>query len=466
MILLRGCPLSIVILLVSAVGCTMVHRDAAAPSSAQAPAPPAASAASAPAKAPPAPATTSPAGASSRPALTEDSTADDYVAFAEAANPGLQAAHARWQAAQQRAPQARSLDDPKLSYTAAVSKDMRIHEVTVEQMFPWFGKLDLRAAVAEEEANAARQTYEAQRVKLAYQVKQAYYEYYYLSRSIEAVRGNRDLVKYLGDVALAKYRTAGASQPDVIRAQVELGKLDDQLRTLEDSRGAAAARLNALLVRPMDTPTPWPKAVPEEKFDVPDPEILAWLHESNPELKGLDHEIVREKQAIALAEKDYYPDIGIGIGYMNNVERMEGSDDHMVVGMISVTLPIWREKYAAGVREAQLRHEAALKMRGDRENMLAADLKMATFGLRDATRKTALYRDTLLPKARESLQSVEAAFRTGSANFVDLVDARRTLLEFQLMYERSLVDHAVRLAEIEMLVGRPLPRKGEALPSK
>jgi outer membrane protein TolC len=151
---------------------------------------------------------------------------------------------------------------------------------------------------------------------------------------------------------------------------------------------------------------------------------------------------------------------------MNNVERMEGSEDHMVVGMISVTLPIWREKYAAGVREAQLRHEAALKMRGDRENMLAADLKMAAFGLRDATRKIALYRDTLLPKARESLQSVEAAFRTGSANFVDLVDARRTLLEFQLMYERSLVDHAVRLAEIEMLVGRPLPRKGEVLPSK
>jgi outer membrane protein TolC len=161
---------------------------------------------------------------------------------------------------------------------------------------------------------------------------------------------------------------------------------------------------------------------------------------------------------VELAKKDFWPDLGVGVGYMNQVQSMIGSDDHAVVGMVSITLPIWREKYAAGVREAELRREAAVKDKADRENRLAADLKMALYELRDAHRKINLYRDTLIPKAKESLQATEAAFRTGSANFVDLVDGQRMLLEFQLMDERALVDHAEHLAQIEMLVGRELPR--------
>jgi outer membrane protein TolC len=126
-----------------------------------------------------------------------------------------------------------------------------------------------------------------------------------------------------------------------------------------------------------------------------------------------------------------------------------------------VTLPIWREKYAAGVREAEFRQDAALKMRADKANMLGADVKLALYQMRDAQRKRVLYQGTLIPKAKESLQATEAAFRTGQANFVDLVDARRTLLEFQLMAERMLADHAQRAAELEMLVGKELPRTGK-----
>jgi len=390
--------------------------------------------------------------------LPENPALADYLAFAEANNPGLASARLRWQAATERIIQARSLEDPRLSYRAAISGDMRTQEVVVEQMFPWFGKLDLRAAVAREEAEAARQQYEAERLKVAYRVKNAYFDYYYLARSIEAVRQNRDLVKYLGDVALARYRTASGTQPDVIRAQVELGKLDDQLRTLEDSRGAAAARLSAVLARPINTPVPWPAAIAEDIFEVPDEQVLTWLSESSPELQAMQHEVARELHAVELAQKDYWPDVGLGVGYMNQVERMERSDDHVVVGMVSITLPVWREKYAAGVREAEARSEAAARSRQDRQNLLAADVKMALYQVRDARRKIVLYRDTLLPKAKESLQSMEAAFRTGAANFVDLVDARRLLLEFQLSYERALADHAQRLAELEMLVGRPMPR--------
>jgi len=418
-------------------------------------------AAAATAAAPAQPAIAQPAPAA-RADLPENPTLAEYLALAASNNPGLAAAEAKWKAAQERVPQATALDDPRISYRTSLGKDMRQHEVVIEQMFPWFGKLDLRGEVARQEAEAARQQREVLALKVAYQVKNAYYEYYYLARAIDLARQNRDLVKGLGDIALARYKSGGGGYQDVTRAQVELGKLEDQVRTLEDSRGAAAARLNAALNRPTGAPLPWPKAVPDTEIEAAsDEQVLEWLAGANPELKAMDHDIARERTSIDLAKKDYWPDVGLGVGYMNQVEQMIKSDDHMVVGMVSVTLPIWREKYAAGVREAEFRRDAALKMRADRANMLGADVKMALYQMRDAQRKMVLYRDTLIPKARESLQATEAAFRTGQANFVDLVDGERMLLEFQLMYERMLADHAQRAAELEMLVGKELPKTGK-----
>ena len=406
-----------------------------------------------------APAQTAPAA---RPDLPETPSLADYLAVAASNNPGLAAAEAKWKAAAERVPQAKSLDDPRITYRTGLGTGMRQHEVVIEQMFPWFGKLDLRAAVADEESQAARRQFDVQVLKVAYQVKNAYYEYYYLARAIDLARQNLDLIKGLGDIALARYKAGSGGYQDVTRAQVELGKLDDQVRTLEDSRGAAAARLNAAMNRPIEAALPWPKAIPEgEGGAASDEQVLAWLAAASPELKAMDHDIARERTSIELAKKDYWPDVGLGVGYMNQVQRMIGSDDHMVVGMVSVTLPIWREKYAAGVREAELRHEAALKMRADKANMLGADVKMALYQMRDARRKMVLYQGTLIPKANESLQATAAAFRAGQANFVDLVDAERTLLEFQLMYERMLADHAQRAAELEMLVGKELPRTGK-----
>ena len=83
---------------------------------------------------------------------------------------------------------------------------------------------------------------------------------------------------------------------------------------------------------------------------------------------------------------------------------------------------------------------------------------MTAYQFRDAGRKIDLYRDTLLPKASQSLKATEAAYRAGKGSFIDLVDAERIILEFELSYERALTDHGQRLGRLEMLIGRDLPR--------
>jgi len=129
--------------------------------------------------------------------------------------------------------------------------------------------------------------------------------------------------------------------------------------------------------------------------------------------------------------------------------------------MVSLNIPIWWEKYAAGVREAKARYWAAQRDKTEKANSLGADLKMAAYNCRNAQRKIALYRDTLLPKARQSLKSIQVEYQTGKASFTDLIDAQRILLEFQLSHERALADRQQALAEMEMIVGRPLSGAAE-----
>jgi cobalt-zinc-cadmium efflux system outer membrane protein len=131
-----------------------------------------------------------------------------------------------------------------------------------------------------------------------------------------------------------------------------------------------------------------------------------------------------------------------------------------VIAKASVNIPIWFRKYRAAEKEARLRHAAVQEQRVDTENQLEADLKLALYHFRDAARKIALYRDTLIPKANQSLKVAQQGFQAGQVSFISLIDAERLLLEFQLAYERALADRAKRVAEIETLVNKDLSGNG------
>ncbi len=416
-----------------------------------------------------------PSTESDLPALDAESSLSDYLAYAALNNPGLEAAFNRWKAALERVPQVRSLPDPRFSYGYFIREvETRVgpqrHRFGLSQMFPWFGKLALQGDVALEAANAERQRYEAAKLDLFYRVKRAYYEYYYLGRAIAVTEENIQLLTYLEAVARTRYTAGAPTHAAVIKAQVELGKLEDQLRGLRDFVGPVVAELNAALNRPPNAPLSLPTAVPEEKVAVSEQQFLSWVKEGNPELKAIDSETAKEKAAVDLAKKDYFPDITVGLDYIETGSAlMPGTRDSgkdPVVGMMSINVPVWRGKYRAAEREAKARYEASLRERSDRENTLVARLEMVLYGFRDAERKIDLYRDALVPKAEQSLRVTQQAYESGRTDFLDVIDAQRVLLEFELSYERALANRAQRLAEIEMLVGREIPRTREEKPSE
>jgi cobalt-zinc-cadmium efflux system outer membrane protein len=124
--------------------------------------------------------------------------------------------------------------------------------------------------------------------------------------------------------------------------------------------------------------------------------------------------------------------------------------------MVTLDIPLWRGAYKAGVTEARLGREAAENLRVDYGNRVDAELTLALYRVRDAERKVDLYQDTLVPQADQALKIAEEVYRSGKGNFLDLIDAERLLLEFQLAAERAFADREIALAEIEKLIGEPI----------
>jgi outer membrane protein, heavy metal efflux system len=397
------------------------------------------------------------------PELSDESSLSDYLEYAALNNPELEAAFNLWKAALEKVPQAKSLPDPRFSYRYFIREiETRVgpqrQAFEISQMFPWFGKLDLAGDVAMQAARAARQRYEAVKLKLFFEVKDAYYDYYYLARSIAVTHENVELLTHLESVARTRYRTAAGSHPDVIRAQVELGKLEDRLNSLTDLRGPIIARLNVALNRPIEAELPAPGPFEPSRVSVSDRQLLELLEQSNPQVSALAHEAEGYRQASELARKQYSPDISVGLSYVdiahsNRARQFSDNGKDAVGAMISLNIPLWRGKYSAAVREARMRRLAALREKTDTTNKLKSELKMALYRFRDAERKMDLYGNALVPKATESLKVTEQSFRTGEASFLDLIDTQRTYLEFQLAHERARTNHEQSVARIEMLVG-------------
>ncbi|MCF7958824.1 MAG: TolC family protein [Phycisphaerae bacterium] len=403
--------------------------------------------------------------------LDERSSLDDYLVVAALNNPGLKADFYRFKASFEAIEQVRTLPDPQLTYQYFIQEvETRVgaqrQGFGLSQKFPWFGKLDLQSDIAAQAAQSQYQRWQGARLKLYQQVKDAWYEYYYLGKAIAVTSENIQLVQHLETVARSRFKTGTGAHAGVIRAQVELGKLEDRLRSLQEQKAPLIARLNAALNREVSCEVTLPDTIEQGEVEVDSEQLMNWLNETNPALKAMDYAILGHKRQIELSEKNYYPDITVGITTIDTAKARGGmspSDNgkNPIVAMVSVNLPIWKGKYDAGVRQSRQNYQSVVHDKVNMANTLRSELRLELYHLQDARRKNNLYRQGLLPKAQESLKVAEADYQGGRGNFSDLIDAQRIHLEFSLEAERAIVNYAQSVAKLEMLVGRELPVKAE-----
>ena len=392
-------------------------------------------------------------------------TLADYERYALSNSAGLRAAFARWKAALEAVAPARALADPRLTYGHFLRQvETRVgpqeHRFGLAQTLPWIGTLDLRGRAALQDAEIERQRFAAARSRLIYQIRATYYELNYLDRAVAITRDNLHLLTHLEEVARTGYRAGSAPHGAIIKAQIELARLEDRLRKRRDMRGPLTARFNALLSRPASAPVVVDSILASPFLEHQEKEPFDRLRADNPQLHLLNARAAREELAAALARKEKYPDLTVGLDYIATGEARatamsspaDSGEDPLIV-MASINLPLWRDQYRARQRAALERQQAVHREREETENQLAADLEQALFDWRDQERRRQLYADRLIPRAEQALAVTQQAFITGQSDFLELIDAQRTLLEFQLARIRARTDHLQRAAEIEMLIG-------------
>lgn len=395
-------------------------------------------------------------------------TLPEYLRSAMAGNAGLKSRFSEYKAALAQVPQARTLEDPKFTYGYFIEEvETRVgpqkNRFSLMQSFPWFGKLEARTDAAAAAARAAGKRFEAARLEVLAKTKSAYFEFAYLGRAVEIARANHELLKHFEEVAQARYRTGMGTHPDIIRAQIELAMFEDELITLQRTQKPMVAKINAQLNRSAELDLPWPKQpeMPDEQID--EARIITLLQQQNPELSAMDFEIAAARSRADLAQKRYWPDVTLGVDWIQTdparMPGVYGSGRDPIIAMVTINLPLWTDSYNAGVQQARSMELKAAQTKTQMENNLASEAAELMFGIEDSRRKATLYQSVLIPKAKEMLDVSEQAYRTGSIDFLNLIDAQRKVLTFELAYERMLADHLVKTARLEALLGGILPAK-------
>lgn len=373
------------------------------------------------------------------------------VAEVRTRNPSVRAATEAWRAAAERYPQVVSLDDPMFGFMKGLDMGYMLEAA---QKIPWPGKRQLRGEAADSEANAARHEIIDTELRLAEAAGLAFCDYFQAARELDVSAENVELLAHFKDLAVAKYEANQATQQDVHQAELELALVNARIAELRSAAAVAEARINTLLHRPAYCDLPPPPATLSMPNGLPPVDTLHLLAvRQRPDLAAQRARVRAEDASVELACKDYYPDLEL---VYQRDEFMVSPTMYNQIGL-SVDVPLYRAKRAAGVREAQAR---AGQQRAEYRRLLdeaAFEVQAAAERMEEAAAILNVYESRILPAAKANIESAQENYIAGQLDFLRLIEAQRQLRDQQERFYRTMADLHRRKAELRRALGGNLP---------
>jgi outer membrane protein TolC len=359
-----------------------------------------------------------------------------------------------------------SLDDPLFGAAVAPasvgSRNVDFgYRLELSQRYPFPGKLALRGQNALAEASAAGHDVEDMRLQLVESAQSAFYDYYLAARALAVNEEGLRLLQSFRETALERFRNRLVPEQDFRQADVEIGRQRERQLTLERMRQVALARINTLLHLPTNTPLPPPPQELKLADALPGTgELQAQALARRPDLQALADRIAAEKASLALALKEYYPDLEVMAAYDAFWQRPE--EDLRPQFGVRLNLPVRRERRRAAVAEAEARlalRQAELARQIDQVNL---QVEEAYQQVRESERAVRLYEETILPAAHQNVKAALSAYTTAQIPFLSLVEALRNLVGLRERYYETLADAFRRRASLERATGGPVLPQGGA----
>ncbi len=395
---------------------------------------------------------------------------DDLINHALANNPEIRAASLDHQAALEKIPQVTAWPNPEVNlryFAEEVQTRVGAQEYAFgfSQPLPWPKRLKLQGEMAAHAATSAAAEVDVVRNRLVAEITRLWYELSLLTQSVAITRAHRDLVVFFEGVTRARFATGAARHPDVIRASIELGNVENQLASLKDRRPPLVAALNGLLHRPPSASVPNPPLLEFQPLPKDEQQVLNTLMRDNPVLRGLDFQAASAKARFSHAQTASLPKLAVGLDYTVTgpaiTSGVRGSSQDPISANLRITLPLSRERYRAEQREARANLDAIRARQSTELDRLRALAISHLYQLRDAEREILLFQSVLLPKAKEALGALQRAYSSGTASFNELIEALRVQLDLELGQVRAMASHGQTRASLGELLGNPLTQQEE-----
>jgi cobalt-zinc-cadmium efflux system outer membrane protein len=395
------------------------------------------------------------ASALSAPEAREVLTLEECLRIARAQSPLVDVSRARHEAAVARVSSARAWAYPVVSYDSDLQPRLFHFSQSLEsylgvsQLIPFPGKRGVRGDIASREADVVLADGDLVRMSLTFEVKEAFSRLLLAQEKLAYARQDLELAGEFLRMTERKLEVGDVARVELLRARVEESKAVNEERVAATDVKVAHARLAFLLARPADLP-----------FDVegrlgraPTPMELETLVqralESRPELRQIELAVARERLVEKEARLDYLPDVEVGVAR----HRIEGLPTTWQV-TVSFPMPLYFWQPRRGpIAEARANRRALEREAENLRNAVRLEVEAAHTHAVSAQSRIRLFQEEILRPAQEVHNMLLFSYQEGGIGGIELIEARRTLVEARVDHADALLEYDVAVAALERAVG-------------
>jgi cobalt-zinc-cadmium efflux system outer membrane protein len=356
-----------------------------------------------------------------------------------AQNPRIKAMEQEVEMMQNRIPQSGALDDPRLKIGlnnipsdrfSFKDEDMTTKEIGISQMIPLWGKLSSRERIAQIEYDKSIERLQSERINVLHMLRINIYDLQRIQATMSILNEIKDRLKLLIDSQIAANKSGVGSLDNVIKANIEYTMIDEEVIDLIQKEREARQEIGYLVGGDYELKIDAATAPVAPELNTE--RIRQSIHDANPDLKilRLDREMADEE--ILLKQKEYYPDVEIGLSYMQRDSGPQGPRSDMISAMASINLPIWhKKKNDPMVMEMQKKSASAANIILDKTNELDSKAEILISQIKKWHDLYMLYQERIIPQASLAIETNMAQYKTGEVEFMSVIDTIRQLLRYK-----------------------------------
>lgn len=385
---------------------------------------------------------------------------DELIRESLSKNPEILVSDARVTASGHKIPQARALPDPMFmfGYQNEGFDRITIGEepnamgmFSLSQMFPFWGKRDLKGLMAAKDAESLGAAHKAAQLKTVATVKQLYYELFLAYKNIDTLKKLAEYFSGIEDAAAARYASGMGSQQEIVMAQTEKYMLLEKEEMQKQKIQALAGMLNNTLGRDAATPVGRPVELPSTPYSLSFEETLQMAKANSPEIRARRAMAEAAEARVEMAKKEYYPDPTLGVGYF---PKTRGMLDMWNV-TVTVNIPLYfKSKQEQGVLEAEAARLGAKREVAALEYMLSSGIRDNYSMVRSSEKLMKLYREGVIPKIRQDFQLSLSGYTAGKVEAITTISRLKALLDTELLYWAQYAQREKAIATLDAVTGR------------